>query len=84
MARSDRLANLAVPADWATGTTASTPVTAGSTPSAVSEGMATTPSGDLPGPHRTTQPMDPDGTPSPIGSEGQLTAEGDDPLRGDR
>ncbi len=65
-------------------TTASTPVTAGSTPSAVSEGMATTPSGDLPGPHRTTQPVDPDGTPSPIGSEGQLTAEGDDPLRGDR
>ena len=67
-----------------TSTTESTPITPGAAPSAVSEGMATTPSGDLPGPHRTTQPLATDGTPSPIDEDGHLTAEGDDALRGDR
>jgi len=68
-----------------TSTTSSLPVTPGGTQSAVEAGMATVPSGDLPGPHRTTQPMGPDGTPTPIGSEGHLTAEGDDPIaRGER
>jgi len=68
-----------------TSTTSSLPVTPGGTQSAVEAGMATVPSGDLPGPHRTTQPMGPDGTPTPIGSEGHLTAEGDDAIsRGER
>lgn len=67
-----------------TSTTESTPITPGASPSALSEGMATTPSGDLPGPHRTTQPLATDGTPSPIGDDGHLTAEGDAGLRGDR
>jgi hypothetical protein len=68
-----------------TSTTSSLPVTPGGTQSAVEAGMATVPSGDLPGPHRTTQPMGPDGTPTPISSEGRLTAEGDDAIsRGER
>jgi hypothetical protein len=67
-----------------TSTTESTPITPGASSSALSEGMATTPSGDLPGPHRTTQPLATDGTPSPIDEDGHLTAEGDDALRGDR
>ena len=65
-----------------TATTESTPITPGASPSALSEGMATTPTGDLPGPHASTQPIAPDGTPRPIGSDGHLTAEGDDALRG--
>jgi hypothetical protein len=32
----------------------------------------------------TSQPLRPDGTPSPIDMQGRLTAEGDDALRGDR
>jgi hypothetical protein len=68
-----------------TSTTSSLPVTPGGTQSAVEAGMATVPSGDLPGPHRTTQPLGPDGTPTPISSEGHLTAEGDDAIsRGER
>ena len=68
-----------------TGTTSSLPVTPGGSQSAVEAGMATVPSGDLPGPHRTTQPLGPDGTPTPISSEGHLTAEGDDSIaRGER
>jgi hypothetical protein len=68
-----------------TSTTSSLPVTPGGSQSAVEAGMATVPSGDLPGPHRSTQPLGPDGTPSPISSEGHLTAEGDDPIsRGER
>ncbi len=68
-----------------TSTTSSLPVTPGGSQSAVEAGMATVPSGDLPGPHRTTQPLGPDGTPTPISSEGHLTAEGDDPIaRGER
>ncbi len=68
-----------------TSTTSSLPVTPGGSQSAVESGMATVPSGDLPGPHRTTQPLGPDGTPTPISSEGHLTAEGDDPIaRGER
>ena len=66
-----------------TSTTASTPVTPGATPSAVSEGASSVPSAELPGPHRTSQPMAPDGTPSPIDREGRLTAEGD-AVRGER
>ena len=67
-----------------TSTTESTPITPGASSSALSEGMATTPTGDLPGPHRTTQPLATDGTPSPIDEDGHLTAKGDDALRGDR
>jgi len=69
-----------------TSTTQSTPVTAGAGASTAAEGMASVPSGDLPGPHRTTQPMAPDGTPSPIDAEGHLTARGDagNADRGDR
>ncbi|MDF3046435.1 MAG: hypothetical protein K0R30_2663 [Ornithinibacter sp.] len=68
-----------------TGSTSSLPVTPGGSQSAVEAGMATVPSGDLPGPHRTTQPMGPDGTPTPISSEGHLSAEDDDPIaRGER
>jgi hypothetical protein len=40
------------------------------------EGTAPTPAtatGDLPGLHRTTQPLEPDGTPTPIDTEGRLT-----------
>ncbi len=61
-------------------TTSSLPTTPGGAPGAVEAGMATVPSGDLPGPHRTTQPLGPDGTPTPISSEGHLTAEGDDAI----
>ena len=59
-------------------TTASTPVTAGAAPAAVAEGSATVPGHELPDAHRSTQPIAPDGTPSPIDDEGHLTAEGDD------
>ena len=65
-------------------TTASTPVTPGAAPATVTEGNATVPGDELPGVHRTTQPIAPDGTPSPIDDEGNLTAEGDDSLRGNR
>jgi len=65
-------------------TTASTPVTPGAAPATVTGGNATVPGDDLPGVHRTTQPIAPDGTPSPIDDEGNLTAEGDDSLRGNR
>lgn len=64
--------------------TPSTPVTPGAAPAAVSEGATSVPSGDLPGPHRATQPIAPDGSPTPIDAEGRLTAEGDDALRGER
>jgi ElaB/YqjD/DUF883 family membrane-anchored ribosome-binding protein len=68
-----------------TSTTGSLPVTPGASPSALSEGMATVPSGDLPGPHGTTQPLQPDGTPSPIDETGHLTALDDDTaIRGER
>ena len=68
-----------------TRTTESTPVSAGASASAVSAGSASVPSGDLPGPHRTTQPMAPDGTPSPIDDNGHLTALPDDTsVRGQR
>ena len=40
--------------------------------------------GSAPDAHRTTQPIAPDGTPTPIDDEGYLTAEGDDSLRGNR
>lgn len=66
-----------------TSTTTSTPITPGAAPSAVSEGASSVPSAELPGPHRTSQPMAPDGTPSPIDPEGRLTAEGD-AVRGER
>jgi hypothetical protein len=65
-------------------TTASTPATPGAAPATVAEGSATVPGDELPGAHRTTQPIAPDGTPSPIDDEGNLTADGDDALRGNR
>ncbi|HET6966921.1 MAG TPA: hypothetical protein VFI44_01535, partial [Ornithinibacter sp.] len=76
--------NPTTPTTASTSTTASTPITPGAAPAAVSEGATSMPSGDLPGPHRTTQPMAPDGSPTPIDTEGRLTAEGDDALRGER
>ena len=63
--------------------TASTPVTPGATAGAYSEGSIV-PGDDLSGTQRTTQPMAPDGTPSPIDDEGFLTADSDDSLRGNR
>ena len=48
------------------------------------EGSAAVPGDELPDAHRTTQPIAPDGTPSPIDDEGGLTAESDDSLRGNR
>ena len=65
-------------------TTASTPVTPGAAPATVGGGNATVPGSRLPDAPRSTQPIAPDGTPSPIDDEGNLTAEGDDPLRGNR
>jgi len=65
-------------------TTASMPVTPGATPAAVAEGVSTVPGDELPGGHRSSQPITPDGTPSPITPDGRLTAEGDDALRGNR
>lgn len=62
-------------------TTTSTPVTPGA---ASGTGSSTVPSGELPDAHRQTQPIAPDGTPSPIDREGHLTAEGETSLRGDR
>jgi hypothetical protein len=70
--------------------TPSTPTTSGAAPSAVASGAATVPSQDLPGgAHRTTQPIGPDGTPTPITSEGHLGApmsdDDDNPVvRGER
>lgn len=66
-------------------TTSSVPVTPGAAPGVVDAGSATVPSGDLPGAHRSTQPMAPDGTPMPIGPDGHLTVEDDEAvLRGER
>lgn len=62
------------------GTTSSLPTSTGGAPGAVESGMATVPSGDLPGPHGSTQPITPAGDPMPIGSDGHLTAEGDDAI----
>ena len=68
--------------------TPSTPTTSGATPAVASAGAATVPSPDLPGgAHRTTQPIGPDGTPTPITSEGRLGAPASDDdaiVRGDR
>ena len=59
--------------------TPSTPATPGAAPSAVASGAATVPSQDLPGgAHRTTQPLGPDGTPTPITSEGHVGAPSSD------
>ena len=59
--------------------TASTPTTSGATPAAVASGSATVPSQELPGgAHRTTQPIAPDGTPTPITAEGHLGAPASD------
>lgn len=74
-----------MPTSPSASTTASTPVTPGAGPATVATGSATVPGDELPGAHRSTQPIAPDGTPSPIDSEGHLTAEGDDDaLRGNR
>ena len=56
----------------------------GATGSTGGTGMPTTTGDSIIDPHRTTQPIGPDGTPSPIDDEGILTAEGDDSLRGHR
>ncbi len=68
----------------AASTTASMPVTPGAAPATVGEGNARVPGSQLPDAHRSTQPIAPDGTPSPIDDEGNLTATGDDSLRGNR
>ena len=74
-----------MPTSPSASTTASTPVTPGSGPATVAAGSATVPGDELPDAHRSTQPIAPDGTPSPIDTEGHLTAEGDDDaLRGKR
>jgi hypothetical protein len=65
-------------------TTASTPVTSGAARATASQGSASLPGDELPGAHRSTQPIAPDGTPSPIDDEGNLTAPGDDSWRGNR
>ncbi len=55
------------------------------TPTATSPTAATATSVPVtPDAPRTTQPIAPDGTPSPIDPEGNLTAEGDDAWRGNR
>jgi hypothetical protein len=64
-------------------TTASKPATPGAAPGVVTAGNATLPGDALPDAHRSTQPIRPDGTPSPIDDEGNLTAD-DDALRGNR
>jgi hypothetical protein len=51
-----------------------TPVTPGASP----QSDSTLPSAELPGVRRTTQPIEPDGTPAPIGADGHLTARDDD------
>jgi ElaB/YqjD/DUF883 family membrane-anchored ribosome-binding protein len=56
----------------------------GATGSTGGTGMPTTAGDSIIDPHRTTQPIAPDGTPSPITDDGILTAEGDDSLRGNR
>jgi len=67
------------------GTTTSVPVTPGAGVGAVGEGTSTVPSGDLPGEHRTSQPLEPDGTAAPIDREGRLTTLEDDIMtRGER
>jgi ElaB/YqjD/DUF883 family membrane-anchored ribosome-binding protein len=70
--------------DPAASTTAATPVTPGATPATVVEGGATVPGDELPGAHRSSQPIAPDGTPTPIDDQGNLSVEGDDSLRGNR
>ncbi len=65
-----------------TSTTTSVPATPGAAPATVAEGSATVPGDDLPDAHRSSQPLAPDGSPSPIDREGRLTAEGDDAVRG--
>lgn len=67
-----------------TASTASIPVTPGDTAATVVEGGATVPGDELPGAHRNSQPIAPDGTPTPIDDQGNLTVEGDDSLRGKR
>lgn len=56
----------------------------GSTVGGSGSPAATAPGDKLPDPHRYTQPIAPDGSPRPIGSEGHLVAEGDDALRANR
>ena len=65
-------------------TTTATPITPGATPATVVEGGSTVPGDELPDAHLTSQPIAPDGTPTPIDDEGFLTVEGDDSLRGKR
>ncbi len=65
-------------------TTAATPISPGATPATVAEGGASMPGDELPGAHRSSQPIAPDGTPTPIDHQGNLTVEGDDSLRGNR
>ena len=57
---------------------------AGAAPATVGEGNARVPGSQLPDAHRSTQPIAPDGTPSPIDDEGNLTARRRRFLRGNR
>ncbi len=65
-----------------TATTSSVPVTPGAGPDVV----GSMPGDELPGAHRSTQPMTPDGTATPIDDEGILGAPVDDDvtIRGER
>jgi ElaB/YqjD/DUF883 family membrane-anchored ribosome-binding protein len=67
----------------ATDPAASTPAATPVTPATVVEGGATVPGDELPGAHRSSQPIAPDGTPTPIDDQGNLSVEGDS-LRGNR
>lgn len=65
------------------GTTVSTPETSGAGGGAVASGSALVPD-DLSEGARASQPLQPDGSPSPIDEEGRLTADPDDPFGGGR
>lgn len=58
-------------------TTGTTPTTPGASPQTAAAGGATLPDDELPGVHRQTQPIDPDGSPTPIGEDGLLEGPGD-------
>lgn len=58
-------------------TTGTTPTTPGASPQTAAVGGATLPDDELPGVHRQTQPIEPDGSPTPIGEDGLLEGPGD-------
>lgn len=65
-------------------TTESTPLSPGSGVSTAAAGNSTLPGDELPGPHMSTQPLESDGRPAPIGEDGRLMASPDDIARGGR